>query len=210
MPSVSTSVTSVTQCTSVSVGLVMLEMDSCVERTLTWTGGPIKTLCVALMPLITARRFVLDCLCKSVGTMSIAKLFYLELFWDVLGQLPKPSKLGTRRFRSRRPGRRLWQRWRQRWNSWWEGTFKKKKKTFYCVYISCVQSTDNRSLNHDRTTAPYFTIPASLILTRTKLATVVTTVRTNTTQHKSTQTTMEKEMPVQLTLTEMVKQPRHK
>lgn len=63
MLSVSTSVTSVTQCTSASVGLVMLEMVSCVERTPTWMAGPIKTLCVALMLLITARRYVFHCIC---------------------------------------------------------------------------------------------------------------------------------------------------
>lgn len=67
MLSVSTSVTSVTQCTSASVGLAMLEMVSCVERTPTWTAGPIKTLCVALMPLITARRYVLHCIWSTYG-----------------------------------------------------------------------------------------------------------------------------------------------
>lgn len=58
MLSVSTSVTSVTQCISASVELVMLEMVSCVERTPTWTDGQIKTWCVVLMLLITARRYV--------------------------------------------------------------------------------------------------------------------------------------------------------
>lgn len=55
-----TSVTSVTPCTSVSVGPVTLEMASFVEKTQTWMAGPIRTLCVVLTPHITARRYYLS------------------------------------------------------------------------------------------------------------------------------------------------------
>lgn len=61
-----TSVTSVTPCTSVSVGLVTLEMASFVEKTQTWMAGPIRTLCVVLTPHITARRYC-SSLCTAVA-----------------------------------------------------------------------------------------------------------------------------------------------
>lgn len=57
MLNASTLATLVTPCTSVSVGLVTLEMASSVERTQTWMDGPIKTLCVGLMLPIIARRY---------------------------------------------------------------------------------------------------------------------------------------------------------
>lgn len=53
----STSTTSVTQCTNASVVLATLEMALSVEKTQTWMGGPIRTLCVVPTLLITARRY---------------------------------------------------------------------------------------------------------------------------------------------------------
>lgn len=65
LQNVCTSATLVTQCTSVNVGLVTLEMASFVEKTQIWMAGPIRTLCVVPMPLLTARRYFIE-LCHLI------------------------------------------------------------------------------------------------------------------------------------------------
>lgn len=56
MPSATTSATSVIPCTAVSANQAMLATASSVEKTLTWMGGPMRTLSVWPMPLTTVKR----------------------------------------------------------------------------------------------------------------------------------------------------------